>query len=102
MLNIKSRTLTIQGRLNRYEIAQETIGFMMAMRSGAIECEKEKEQPDWNKIAQWDAEFDKFADELHGLRLSDDASVQRVLDEYCPLVKANGERMRSEQALACL
>ena len=81
-----------QERLNLYEIAQETIGFMMGMRTEAIHDEKKKAQPDAAKIAQWNQEFDQLDDELHGLRLNDDAAIQRVLDEYCPIVKADYER----------
>ena len=81
-----------QERLNLYEIAQETIGFMMAMRTEAIHDEKKKAQPDAAKIAQWNHEFDQLDNELYGLSLNDDAAIQRVLDEYCPIVKADYER----------
>lgn len=81
-----------QERLNLYEIAQETIGFMMAMRTEAIHDEKKKAQPDAGKIAQWNREFDQLDTELYGLRLDDDSGIQRVLDEYCPIVKADYER----------
>jgi hypothetical protein len=81
-----------QERLNLYEIAQETIGFMMAMRTEAIYDEKKKAAPDTAKIAQWNQEFDQLDNELYGLRLDDDAGIQRVLDEYCPIVKADYER----------
>lgn len=83
---------TYQERLNLYEIAQETVGFMMAMRTEAIHDEQKKEQPDTAKIAQWHKEFDKLDGELYGLRLDDDAAIQRVLDEYCPIVKADFQR----------
>jgi len=96
------KELTVNERLNRYEIAQETIGFMMAMRSSALSSEQKKEAPDFEKIAKWDAELDAFALELHALEFDDDKTIQHVLDEYCPVVKANFERMRSEQALVCL
>jgi len=81
-----------QERLNLYEIAQETIGFMMAMRTEAIHDEKKKAAPDVAKIAQWQIEFCQYRDEQHGLRLHDDAAIQRVLNEYCPIVKENFER----------
>jgi hypothetical protein len=85
-------SIPYQERLNLYEIAQETIGFMMAMRTEAIHDEKKKAAPDTAKIAQWNQEFDQLDDELYGLRLNDDAAIQRVLDEYCPTVKADFER----------
>jgi len=34
--------MTMQERLNRYEIAQETLGFMMAIRTEAIHDERRK------------------------------------------------------------
>lgn len=86
--------ITTRDRLNRFEIAQETIGFMMAMRTEAIHDEEQKVVPDATKIAQWNAEFEWFDRELYDLRLGDDAAVQRVLDEYCPIVKAEYERSR--------
>ena len=85
---------TMRERLNRYEIAQETIGFMMAMRTEAIHDEAKKATPDAAKIAQWEAEFTRYDDELYGVRLHDDEAIQRVLDEYCPIVKAEYERSR--------
>ncbi|SMB33147.1 protein of unknown function (plasmid) [Sterolibacterium denitrificans] len=86
--------ITTRDRLNRYEIAQETIGFMMAMRTEAIHDEEKKAVPDTAKIAQWNMEFERLDDELYGLRLHDDEAIQRVLDEYCPIVKAEYERSR--------
>lgn len=84
--------ITCQERLNLYEIAQETIGFMMAMRTEAIYDEKKKAVPDSAKIAQWNQEFDQLDNALYSLRLDDVASIQRMLDEYCPIVKADYER----------
>jgi len=87
--------LTMRDRLNRYEAAEETIGFMMAMRTKAIRDEQEKAEPDAARIAQWSIEFDRLADEQDNLRLDDDAAIQRVFDEYSPIVKANFERARA-------
>jgi len=88
--------LTMQERLNRYEIAQETLGFMMAILTESIHDEKRKNVPDIAKIAQWNKEFYALDDELYGLRLHDDAAVQHVLDDYCPIVKADYEKRRRE------
>ncbi|MDR1274879.1 MAG: hypothetical protein LBL72_00580 [Candidatus Accumulibacter sp.] len=87
--------MTMGERLTRYEIAQETIGFMMAIRTDLIYKEKDKTTPDAEKIAQWEAEFKQFADELHYLHLDDEIEIQRVLDEYCPIVKADYEGRRA-------
>jgi len=84
-------TFNMQERLNLFEIAQETIGFMMAMRTEAIYEEKKKESPNIEKIDRWNKEFYQLDTELYGLRINDDAEIKRVLDEYCPLVKANFE-----------
>jgi len=80
---------TFQERLNLYEIAQETIGFMMAIRTERIFVEKNKSNPDAKKIAQWENEFYHYRDEQHRLSFDDDITIKRVLDEYCPIVKAN-------------
>jgi len=90
-----SETMTMQERLNRYEIAQETLGFMMAIRTEAIHDEERKAVPDQLKIAEWNKEFDALDEELYALRLHDDAAVQHVLDDYCPIVKADYERRRA-------
>ena len=80
--------LTYQERLNRFEIAQETIGFMMAKCTFSINQEKKKAAPDAAVIESLRSELKKFSEELYYLRLKDIATIQRVLDEYCPIVKA--------------
>lgn len=87
--------MTMQERLNRFEIAQETIGFRMAMLTSEIHEEKAKAAPDAGKIAALRAEFNAFADEQHALRPNDDAEIDRVLNEHCPIVKADFERARA-------
>ena len=88
--------LTMRERLDRFEIAQETIGFMIAIRTDAIYDEEKKANPDRGKIAQWKAEKRQFADELYELGLNDDAAIQHVLDDYCPIVKADYEQSRAK------
>lgn len=88
------KNVTVQDQLNDYEIAQETIGFMMGIRTEAIYQEKGKAQPDVAKIAQLEAEFIQLNNELDDLRLDDRRGIQRVLDEYCPIVKDYYERNR--------
>jgi len=87
-------TFDMQERLNLFEIAQETIGFMMAMRMEAIYEEKKKGYPDVEKIEKWESEFSKYRNEQHELSIDDDASIQKVLDEYCPIVKADFMRRK--------
>ena len=87
--------LTHQQRLNRFEIAQEMIGFMMALRTSLIDEEQQKVSPDIALIAQWEAEFDKLDDELYNLQLSDENEIQRVIAEYGPILKARSNPAQS-------
>ena len=87
--------LTHQQRLNRFEIAQEMIGFMMALRTSLIDEEQQKVSPDIALIAQWEAEFDKLDDELYNLQLSDENEIQRVIAEYGPILKASSNSAQS-------
>ena len=87
--------LTHQQRLNRFEIAQEMIGFMMALRTSLIDEEQQKDSPDIALIAQWEAEFDKLDDELYNLQLSDENEIQRVIAEYGPILKASSNSAQS-------
>lgn len=84
--------LTMRERLDRFEIAQETIGFMIAIRTEAICDEEKKANPNREKIAQWKAESRRLDDELYDLDMDDEVAIQHVLDDYCPLVKADYER----------
>jgi len=86
--------MTMQERLNRYEIAQETIGFMMAMRTSALYKAEKDVVPDVVEIERLNAEIGKLQDELHDLRFSDDVAIQHVLDDYCPIVKMAHENRR--------
>ncbi len=62
-------TLDYRARLNRYETAQEALGFLMALH--------------------WDDRdaFCRWQRALHELRFDDDETTMRVLREACPLVK---------------
>jgi len=84
--------LTVRERLNRYELAQETIGFMMAMRTNALYKVEKQTVPDNAEIDRLNGEISRLQDELHDLRFSDDAAIQHVLDDYCPIVKAAHEK----------
>ena len=86
---------TMRERLNRYEIAQETIGFMMATRSAAIHEAETAAVPDVQRIATLERELRDLGWEQDDLRLDDDAAIQRVIDVYGPIVKANFERLRA-------
>ena len=62
-----------QARLNRYETAQEALGFLMALHFEDEEA------------------FAREQRALHELRFDDDATIERVLREACPLVKREWE-----------
>ena len=87
--------LTHQQRLNRFDIAQVLIGFMMAWRTSLIDEEQQKGTPDTALIAQWEAEFDKLDDELYNLHLSDEKDIERVIAEYGPILKASSNTVQA-------
>jgi len=86
---------TVREKLNRYELAQETIGFMMAMRTNALYKAEKQTVPDAMEIEKLNGEVGKLQDELHDLRFSDDVAIQHVLDDYCPIAKAAHEKRRA-------
>lgn len=82
-------TLSTTEKLARYETAQETIGVLIAMRSKWIYEEEQKPEPNQGLIRQWESEQDTFHDELNDLLIDDDDKIERVLNEYAPIVKAH-------------
>ena len=52
-------SLTTTERLARFETAQETIGFLMALRTTWISDERAQPSPDLAKIACWNAERER-------------------------------------------
>ena len=85
-------------RLISFEIAQDTLCFMMARLTALIDQENKKASPNTEVIAQWEKEFDKLHDELHSLRMSDDAEFERIAQEYSPILKADYERRSAEKS----
>lgn len=79
--------MTTTERLARFETAQETIGFLMALRSTWIADERAKRSPDLAKIAHWSAERDRYWDEQDALSYDDQAAIERVIINYGPLVR---------------
>jgi hypothetical protein len=86
--------MSIANRLNLYETAQETIGLMLAMLTEEIQNEERKDAPDPAKLERLNADFDRLDGELYSLRITDAAAIQRVLNEYGPILKADFERHR--------
>ncbi|MGL3606334.1 hypothetical protein ACSV9I_07465 [Rhizobium sp. G187] len=87
--------LTYQERLIRFEVAQDTIGLLMAHCTHCIHEEQKKDAPDAGKIAEWQAEFDRLFDEQYELRPGDNTEIARVLADYGPLVRARYEMASS-------
>lgn len=81
-------SLTTTERLARFETAQETIGFLMALRTTWISDERAQPSPDLAKIACWNAERERYWDEQDALRYDDLAGIERVIKDYGPLVRA--------------
>ncbi|WP_027710502.1 hypothetical protein, partial [Zooshikella ganghwensis] len=65
------------------------IGVLIAMRSKWIYEEEQKREPNQDLIRQWESEQDTFHDELNDLLIDDDDKIERVLNEYAPIVKAH-------------
>lgn len=86
--------MSIANRLILYETAQETIGLMLALLTEEIQSEERKDAPDPAKLERLNADSERLDDELYSLRLTDAAAIQRVLNEYGPILKADFERHR--------
>ena len=80
--------MTTTERLVRFETAQETIGFLMALRTTWISDERARPVPDLAKIARWSAERDRYWDEQEALSYDDETGIERVIQDYAPLVRA--------------
>ena len=85
--------MTTTEKLARFETAQDTIGMMVAFRSAWIHKERQKAKPDVNKIALWQAEKNQYSDEEYGLLFDDTKNIERIIDTYAPIVKADFSKM---------
>ena len=81
-------TMTTTERLVRFETAQETIGFLMVLRTTWISDERAQPSPDLAKIARWSAERDRYWDEQEALSYDDETGIERVIQDYGSLVRA--------------
>ena len=90
--------MTTTERLVRFETAQETIGFLMALRTTWISDERAQPSPDLAKIARWSAERDRYWDEQDALSYDDQAAIERVIKDYGPLVRAAVEQQPARRA----
>lgn len=80
--------LTTTERLARLETAQEIISMMIALRSAWINAEAAKAVRDDAQVSAWEAERSRLTGERLLLGMDDDVSIDRVLNEYGPVVKA--------------
>jgi len=85
--------LTVRERLNRYEVAQETIGFMIALRTSELYKVENQAAPDNAEIEMLNGEISRLQDELYDLSSSDNVAIQHVLDDYGPILKAAHKKM---------
>ncbi|MDR3053971.1 MAG: hypothetical protein LBU53_00995 [Zoogloeaceae bacterium] len=87
-------------QLARFENAQETLGMMIAIRTGWITGERRKENPDLSKITHWQSERQKYEIMEDALRPSNEVEIKRVLAEYNPQVRAAFEQPVEEHSHA--
>lgn len=71
-----------------YEIAQDTVGYMISMQMKLLCCEWKKPVPDEEKIRQLKQEVARLHHEQMSLRFEDKKEIARILEEYCPIVRA--------------
>ena len=71
-----------------YETALETIGNVIAIASRDIAEEREKIQPDADRINELLALQGHLNQERNGLRINDDAVVRKATEIYSKIVRA--------------
>jgi len=71
-----------------FECAREVISDWMAIKTGEIYAESEKEVPDQKLIEDLRKERSKLFEERAKLRLKDHTTIQRVRNQYGVLVRA--------------
>lgn len=81
-------TMTITKRLARYETAQETIGLLIADLAARMHKERNSDNSNQALIVQWKAEQSAFKAESDRLRFDDNHAIDRVINVYCPIVRA--------------
>lgn len=75
-------------RLARYETAQFAIGMMVALRASWIAKEREQPNPDQAAVDLWVEEQGQLSEEGLALMLDDLEGIERVINEYGPVVRA--------------
>lgn len=76
----------------KFEVAVSILNDMIGRTSLEKRTEQQKEQPDQTLIARLDARFQQFWDERSNLHYDNRAEIERVLNEYGPILK-NGHSM---------
>jgi hypothetical protein len=86
--------MTTTEKVVRYEVAQEVIGYMIAIRAAWIAQEAHQAAPDAAKVGQWQQEQSELARERDELLPADEDAIERVLGQYGPLVKSEYGRLQ--------
>ena len=74
-------------QLVNYETALETVGNVIAIASRDIANERQKSQPDADRINELLALHRRLNQERYSLRINDDAVVRRLIEIYGRIVR---------------
>ncbi|KNA34711.1 hypothetical protein ADU20_09020 [Burkholderia pseudomallei] len=75
-------------QLANYETALETVGNVIAIASRDIAAERQKSQPDADRINELLILQRRLNQERHSLRIDDDAAVRKTVGLYSKIVRA--------------
>ncbi|WP_071897845.1 hypothetical protein [Burkholderia pseudomallei] len=75
-------------QLANYETALETVGNVIAIASRDIAAERQKSQPDADRINELLILQRRLNQERHSLRIDDDAAVRKAVGLYSKIVRA--------------
>ena len=75
-------------QLANYETALETVGNVIAIASRDIAAERQKSQPDADRINELLILQRRLNQERHSLRIDDDAAVRKAVELYSKIVRA--------------
>lgn len=75
-------------QLASYETALETVGNVIAIASRDIADERQKSQPDADRINELLVLQRRLNQERHSLRIDDDAAVRKAIEIYDKIVRA--------------
>ena len=91
--------MNIEDEIN-FEVAISILNDMIGRTSLEKRAEQQKEHPDQCLVARLDARFQQFWDERSNLHYDNRAEIERVFNEYGPILK-NGHSMLHGQGQIC-